>query len=97
MKKLFAEGGKIVAREMSPDRIDQLMPMGATVTPKDRLSLALKVAWQSYIHLFGEPPHGTLPQMKALVAFIPDSFIGEPAKPGITIGSPNDGSGNANG
>lgn len=27
MKKLFAEGGKIVAREMSADRIDHLMPV----------------------------------------------------------------------
>lgn len=55
------------------------------ITPKDRLADALHTAWHSYIKLFGEQPHGTLPQMKALVALIPENFIGEAAKPGITI------------
>lgn len=72
-------------RMISPDRIDQLMPARTVVTPKDRLAEALQTAWQSYVGLFGEQPHGTLPQMKALVAFIPESFIGEAAKPGFTI------------
>lgn len=81
-------------RMISPDRIDQLMPVRATITPKDRLAEALKTAWASYVGLFGEQPHGTLPQMKALVAFIPESFIGEPAKPGITISQQSDAVGN---
>lgn len=92
MKKLFAERGKILARETgAPDRIDRLMPIRDTVTPKDRLAAALQTAWQSYETLFDEQPHGTLPQMKALVALIPDSFIGEPAKPGITVSQASGG------
>ena len=77
-------------RMISADRIDQLMPVRDTITPKDRLAEALQTAWQSYVGLFAEQPHGTLPQMKALVAFIPESFIGEPVKPGITISPQSD-------
>jgi hypothetical protein len=75
-----------VAKRLSAGRMNELMAVeAAKVTPKERLAVALQTAWASYVGLFGEQPHGTLPQMKALVAFIPDSFIGEPAKPGITL------------
>jgi hypothetical protein len=28
-------------------------------------------AWEKYVRWFGEPPHGTLRQMAALLAFVP--------------------------
>lgn len=34
------------------------------------LAVALHSAWKKYTELLGEPPHGTLPQMKALVEFV---------------------------
>lgn len=75
-----------MGKRLSAGRMNELMATeAAKVTPKERLAVALQTAWASYVGLFGEQPHGTLSQMKALVAFIPDSFIGEPPKPGITI------------
>jgi hypothetical protein len=79
-------------RMMITKRIETLMLSKDIITPKDRLAMALQAAWAGYVELFGEQPHGTLPQMKALVAFVPDSFIGEPAKPGITISPQSDAS-----
>jgi predicted HAD superfamily Cof-like phosphohydrolase len=32
---------------------------------------ALVVAWEKYTHLFGEPPHGTVAQLQALVELMP--------------------------
>jgi hypothetical protein len=37
----------------------------------ERLAEKLHAAWQKYLWLFGEPPHGTLKQLKAVVALIP--------------------------
>lgn len=83
-------------KRLSAGRMNELMAReAAAITPKDRMAAALHTAWHSYVGLFGEQPHGTLPQMKALVAFIPDSFIGEPAKPGITISQQSDATGDA--
>lgn len=46
-----------------------------TLTPKDRLAVALHTAWHSYIALFGEPPRGTEKQIRALVEFVPETLI----------------------
>jgi len=41
-----------------------------TESQKHDLATALQVAWRKYCNLFGEPPHGTLPQMKAFIEFV---------------------------
>lgn len=37
---------------------------------KSVLAEALQEGWRRYYRLFGEPPHGTLPQIKALVELV---------------------------
>ena len=34
------------------------------------LSCKLEIAWRRYVDLFGEPPHGTMKQMQALVELL---------------------------
>lgn len=56
-----------------------LRPMPEPLTPEEvdeRISVDqwadyLYSAWHKYLELFGEPPHGTLRQMSALIAFVP--------------------------
>ncbi len=43
---------------------------GVTDTQKAQLAIALHEAWKSYTKLLGEPPHGTLKQLSALVEFV---------------------------
>jgi len=38
---------------------------------KDELASSLHAAWKRYVGLLGEPPHGTLPQIKALIELMP--------------------------
>lgn len=38
-----------------------------TETQKKDLANIIHVAWKRYAYLFGEPPHGTLKQMQAMV------------------------------
>lgn len=33
----------------------------------------LQKAWIRYVEAFGEPPHGTLPQLRALLSLIPSA------------------------
>ena len=44
--------------------------MELTEYQKHDLAVALNIGWRKYSELFGEPPHGTLQQMKALVELI---------------------------
>ncbi len=37
---------------------------------KDNLATALHLAWVKYTRFFGEPPHGTLKQLKGLVELV---------------------------
>jgi hypothetical protein len=37
----------------------------------DQLALDLSTAWQSYSAAFGEPPHGTQKQLRAMLCFVP--------------------------
>ncbi len=43
------------------------------LTEAQRLDLAhaIEVGWHKYTSLFGEPPHGTLPQLLALLELAP--------------------------
>ena len=47
-------------------------------TAKDELASDIRHAWRRYTDLFGEPPHGTLPQIKALVALMPTKTADSP-------------------
>lgn len=38
---------------------------------KDILSAKLHQAWSAYVKGFGEPPHGTMKQLRALLEFMP--------------------------
>ncbi len=44
---------------------------------KHDLATALHVAWGKYVGLLGEPPHGTLPQLKALIELAPLQMLVE--------------------
>lgn len=44
---------------------------GETDAEKDKLASRLYVAWVNYVRLFGEPPHGTEKQLRALSRLIP--------------------------
>ena len=39
---------------------------------KDNLAKALVIAWQKYEKFFGQPPHGNLKQLRALLELCPD-------------------------
>lgn len=53
----------------------------------------LQAAWSRYVWFLGEPPHGTLPQLRVLLGLLPKSEVhvpsqhetdGEPTKEGTT-------------
>lgn len=58
---------------------------------KAALADCLHRAWQSYVQDFGEPPHGTLLQMKALLEFIPDDVAIVSLTEALGIGIPAPG------
>jgi hypothetical protein len=43
-----------------------------TKVDKDTLAKALVVAWSKYTHAFGQPPHGTYKQLRAMLEFCPN-------------------------
>jgi hypothetical protein len=43
----------------------------ATEASNDDLAQGLFTAWSKYVQLFGEQPHGTLKQLRAMLEFIP--------------------------
>jgi hypothetical protein len=45
--------------------------MARTPQDLDQLAADLQVAWRKYEHFFGEPPHGTLKQIRGLLEFLP--------------------------
>lgn len=52
-----------------------------TKKEEGQLAEALHSAWKRYSALFGESPHGTLPQMRALVHLLPKAAPEEPPLP----------------
>jgi hypothetical protein len=69
-----------VAPEHSSDRhvlleAERALRLAAKAADEDfPMSPALLVdAWKRYVNLFGEPPHGTEKQMRALLRLIPPS------------------------
>jgi hypothetical protein len=42
-----------------------------TEQDKDALAQGLHAAWGKYVELFGEDPHGTYRQLRAMLEFLP--------------------------
>jgi hypothetical protein len=47
-------------------------------TLKNNLASSLVIAWDRYVSLFGEPPHGTGKQMRSLLSFVPTAALAAP-------------------
>lgn len=47
----------------------------------DQLALDLSTAWQRYSAAFGEPPHGTQRQLRAMLSFLPKTAPANQASP----------------
>ncbi len=47
------------------------MPAGLTEQQIHDLATSLQVGWRRYTELLGEPPHGTLDQIKAMLVLTP--------------------------
>lgn len=48
---------------------------GTREEAKLKLALSLQTAWASYEVFFGQPPHGTLKQIRALLELMPDKSV----------------------
>jgi hypothetical protein len=65
-------GGPLPCPHFVPGEFKAYALVASTLpTTKDGLASAMHTAWRRYTDLFGEPPHGTLPQIKALVELMP--------------------------
>lgn len=79
--KYLNTGSGEYASEIMRDMADFLRRLAAKADDEDfpMSPSSLVAAWSRYVALFGEPPHGTEEQIRALLRLVP-STTGEPKR-----------------